>query len=813
MFAWGLQVAAIAALGLVLPVLVRLTSPDARLVYLRGLLVVCLALPFIQPWVPLLPAAPSDGIPVPLVLTDSLALASGAAGVAAPPPLARSPFPRRWPPELILGAVYLAGLAGRLAWMGLGLLSLARLRRGSTPLTPRPVAVDDAALMVGQDADFRVSERVVRPATFGLRHPVVLVPPGFTEFTTAQQTAIAAHELLHVRRRDWVRALADRLLLSVFWFHPVLWWLIEQIHLSVEQVVDREVVGLVGERRPYLEALLKLAEAGPVPVLQPASLFLKHGHLAQRVALLVREASMSRVRLVVSFVVVLAVLVTSGMMVVQAWPLRGLPEPAVAAEPLSGRSLPGDGLYALVPLATAELTDAVTGTPSVEQAKPTVDPKAQAPRPGMPPPPPPPAPPNEAMMLEKIKANPQDVSWYFVLSSFYEKGGRLADAERVLLDARSVQPQSTRVLLQLAGYYSRQHDFDKCVEALFERTGLEPGNPEGFYTLATYYWDRAYRKTDLAPGEKGQLVEKGLAYVDEAIRLKSDYFEALTYKNLLLRLKATTVDDASEQERLIAQADKLRDEALRLKQQREKWDAVPANAVRVGGTIKPPSKIKDVKPVFPEAAQNARVQGVVILEILINEEGKVQAKRVLRSIPFFDEPAMTAVGGWEFTPTLLNGVPVPVVMTVTVNFTLDGVAGDVFVVAPPPPPPPPPPGAKVFTPGGVAGGVAGGVVGGVQGGVAGGAVRVGGTIGPPIKTYDVRPVYPPEAKDAGIQGVVIIEATIGADGKVKDAKVLRSIPQLDQAAVDAVRQWEFTPTVLNGVPVPVIITVTVSFMQ
>jgi len=88
----------------------------------------------------------------------------------------------------------------------------------------------------------------------------------------------------------------------------VLWWLVEQIRLSTEQVVDREVVRLVGARKPYLEALLKLAAAGPTPMLQPASLFLKHGHLAQRVALLVREVSMSRVRLVSSFVLVLAVL-------------------------------------------------------------------------------------------------------------------------------------------------------------------------------------------------------------------------------------------------------------------------------------------------------------------------------------------------------------------------------------------------------------------------------------------------------------------------------------------------------------------------
>jgi len=90
-------------------------------------------------------------------------------------------------------------------------------------------------------------------------------------------------------------------------------------------------------------------------------------------------------------------------------------------------------------------------------------------------------------------------------------------------------------------------------------------------------------------------------------------------------------------------------------------------------------------------------------------------------------------------------------------------------------------------------------------------VRVGGNIKPPTKTRDIKPVYPAIAQSARVQGVVIIEATIGPDGKVKDAKVLRSIPLLDQAALDAVKQWEFTPTLLNGVPVPVIMTVTVNF--
>jgi protein TonB len=126
---------------------------------------------------------------------------------------------------------------------------------------------------------------------------------------------------------------------------------------------------------------------------------------------------------------------------------------------------------------------------------------------------------------------------------------------------------------------------------------------------------------------------------------------------------------------------------------------------------------------------------------------------------------------------------------------------------------------------GVVGGVEGGVVGGVQGGIVGGLseapppppppptapVRVGGNIKAPQKIKDVKPVYPAIAQSARVQGVVIIEATIGPNGQVQEAKVLRSIPLLDQAALDAVRQWVFTPTLLNGVPVPVIMTVTVNF--
>jgi len=119
--------------------------------------------------------------------------------------------------------------------------------------------------------------------------------------------------------------------------------------------------------------------------------------------------------------------------------------------------------------------------------------------------------------------------------------------------------------------------------------------------------------------------------------------------------------------------------------------------------------------------------------------------------------------------------------------------------------------------GGVEGGVPGGVVGGIVGGLPDAppppvqAVRVGGQIKEPKKLKNVQPVYPDIAKQARVQGVVILECTISPQGKVSDVKVLRGIPLLDQAAIDAVKQWVYTPTLLNGVPVPVIMTVTVNF--
>ena len=108
----------------------------------------------------------------------------------------------------------------------------------------------------------------------------------------------------------------------------------------------------------------------------------------------------------------------------------------------------------------------------------------------------------------------------------------------------------------------------------------------------------------------------------------------------------------------------------------------------------------------------------------------------------------------------------------------------------------------------------GGVVGGLPDAPpprAASAVRVGGDVREPRKVVDVAPVYPELAIKAGVEGIVIIEATLEANGRVANATVLRGKPLLDEAALEAVRKWVYTPTLVNGIPTPVIMTVTVTF--
>ena len=254
---------------------------------------------------------------------------------------------------------------------------------------------------------------------------------------------------------------------------------------------------------------------------------------------------------------------------------------------------------------------------------------------------------------------------------------------------------------------------------------------------------------------------------------------------------------------------------------------VPAS-LKTGEKVMPPKLIKQVDPIYPEEAAKAGVEGVVIMEVTTDTYGRIAAVKVLRSIPQLDQAAIDAVKQWVYEPMIINGQPQPVVFTVTVRFNLDkdkkpmgagvvgGVKGGVTtgvgggVAA----------GVEGGVKGGVKGAVEGGVVGGVPGGGAGAqdlkqfegdAIRAVGEVKPPKLIKQVDPIYPEEARKAGIEGIVILEAKADEQGNVVEARVLRSVPELDQAALDAVKQWTYEPLTIDGKPRKVLFTVTVRF--
>jgi tetratricopeptide (TPR) repeat protein len=174
----------------------------------------------------------------------------------------------------------------------------------------------------------------------------------------------------------------------------------------------------------------------------------------------------------------------------------------------------------------------------------------------------------EPIVQSMIELAPSEAGNYFVLAKMYEDAGRYEEAEATLLKARDMAPKEPAVYTTLAGYYNRQGDFERTIEALEQRAAMEPDNPEAHYIIATYFWEKAYRDFRLNDAQKRDYVMKGLEAVDRSLKLKDDYMEALTYKNILLRMQANTEKDPARQQALIREADRLRDRALELRKQK-----------------------------------------------------------------------------------------------------------------------------------------------------------------------------------------------------------------------------------------------------
>ena len=170
----------------------------------------------------------------------------------------------------------------------------------------------------------------------------------------------------------------------------------------------------------------------------------------------------------------------------------------------------------------------------------------------------------EPIVLEMIKLAPNDPGNYFALAKIYEDAGRYEEAEQALLRARDAAPNDATVYVQMSGFYNRQGDFEKTMEALHKAADIKPDDPQGHQLVATYYWEKAQKDPRLTPAEKKNYIMKGIEASDRALKLNPDYIEALTYKNILLRMQGNLETDMGRRTQLYKEADELRNRAMEL---------------------------------------------------------------------------------------------------------------------------------------------------------------------------------------------------------------------------------------------------------
>jgi TonB family protein len=653
--AWSLQAAVVIASGAIVLRLARIDAPVIRHACWRALLVITLLLPFAQTWHAAAPAIDVQPVDARAAAEHTSLVLTSASGTAV------SPFvtfvrglPGEWP--WIVSGILFAGIALRLTWVLAGVIRLRRLRHvGSVaPVHANPACVEVAALH-RSGAEIRYVPQLGQPVTFGVFKPAVLLPHDFDDLPPAVQRAVLAHELWHVRRRDWAWVLVEEVVRAVFWFHPGMWWLVSQVQQSREEVVDELSVQLTSSRRGYLEALLTFADRPPV---FPASPFARRRHLFERMLLISTEAVMSSRRIVASTASAMLAVMAAGWYSVSAFPLT-----AVDTSTMNGAGAPAQ--------AQNPPRDRRPGEPGRETAV-------------------------ERDLKASIAADPTKIVTYLQLSKLQQDRRDDAEAEATLLALKRALPNQSEPLMLLAEFYRRHGQFEKAVAALEDLSTLAPSDPEPHQILATFYWEKATMDTSLSATQKLAYARAGITATDRALAINPNFVESLAYKSLMLRMQAS-LESNPPSPALIAEANALQAQAMELRkagvgraQQRMEFVPAPGQGnmppppppppppggengqgpVRVGGNIKAPVKLRDVRPVYPPEAFDAKVQGVVIIEATIDTLGSIMEAHVIRSVPLLDQAALDAVRQWQFAPTFLNGTPVPVIMTVSVNFSL-----------------------------------------------------------------------------------------------------------------------------------------------
>jgi beta-lactamase regulating signal transducer with metallopeptidase domain len=227
LFAYSLQIAILAAAGTLLVYAFRLRLPRVSLLYWQMLLLACVFLPVLQKWEH--PAA----VPISSTTTTMEIHIPSASVFADPVPINKLPLTETIVFILVAGAVL------RVLWLAIGFVKLHLLLRKSTRLEEVPPIARKRSSAIDIRARFYLSGEINSPATFGIVTPTIILPGVFHKMSQACQEAVVCHELLHVRRRDWILVLIEEIIRTFFWFHPAVWCSREYISVANSRLTVR----------------------------------------------------------------------------------------------------------------------------------------------------------------------------------------------------------------------------------------------------------------------------------------------------------------------------------------------------------------------------------------------------------------------------------------------------------------------------------------------------------------------------------------------------------------------------------------------
>jgi TonB family protein len=482
----------------------------------------------------------------------------------------------------------------------------------------------DTRQALGIPADIRLSDDISGPVTFGLNNPVILFPPSFLNLDEGSQRAIVIHELIHVKRRDWIYSISEEVIRAAFWFHPAIWWLLGQIQLTREQVVDRAAIEFTSSREQYLEALLAVAKTRFRPDLALAPLFLKKRHLAQRVAAIVTEVSMSKRRIISSVATVFALALLTARVSVWVFPLE-----SYAQETLSGQ---GSGVR-VITQGHKLLHGSRIEYPAAARAKQI----------------------EGTVVLELNLDGKGQVSDGRVLSGPDElRNAALSSALQWHFENESARPTTIQVSMIFKDSGTSLADS--------KRTRLPESLPSGPL--------RNFEYVNVSETVHSALQSRLAKYQGET--LTRDSLEQLTGamrdvdEHLAISIRTNPSDNSATAFIYLGQMAPGSEPAVPFDP-----PATPGvKRIRIGGNVQSSKIINKVTPTYPTSAKQERIQGTVRFNTLIGQDGAIKVLALVNGHPLLVESAKTAVEQWQYQPTLLNGEPVEVITVIDVNYTL-----------------------------------------------------------------------------------------------------------------------------------------------